>query len=139
VKVLLKEIKAGIEFPVLKRKVTQKNINDFAEISGGTDPIHIDPKFAAKTEFKTTLAHGLMLVGYISDMLYEAFGQPWLSTGGMNIKFVAPTKESDEITTQGSIEKVEALGNKKKVYCHTVCSNASGPVIVAEVTVTVNG
>ena len=135
---MLKEINEGIEFPAIRRRVTQENINDFAEISGGTDPIHINPEFAAQTDFKATLAHGLMLVGYISDILYEAFGKPWLNTGTMNIKFVAPTKVNEEITTQGRIEKIETLGQQRKVYCHTSCSNEKGPVIIAEVTVTVS-
>lgn len=135
---MLKEILEGTEFPCSKMLVTQENINIFAEISGGTDPIHIDPEFAAKTEFKTTLAHGLMLVGYISNMLYDAFGESWLSNGTINIKLVAPTKVNDEITTAGKIEKIENIGKIRKVYCHTVCSNEKGPVIIAEAIITLN-
>lgn len=131
-------LKAGIELPITRKQITQQKINDFAELSGGTDPIHIDPEYAAKTEFKSTLAHGLMQVGYISEILYTCFGQAWLSNGTMNIKFVAPVKVNEEITTTGTIERVECLQDKKKIHCHMTCSNEKGAVIVAETAVTLN-
>lgn len=130
------EIKAGCELPAIRRRITQERINAFAELSGATDPIHLDPEYAAKTEFKSTLAHGLMLAGYISEVLYESFGEPWLSNGTMSIKFAAPVKVGEQITTEGIIESVETIGNKKKVICYTTCYNEKGPVIIAATTVT---
>lgn len=132
---MLNVIKEGTELPAISKQITQENINNYAELSGATDSIHIDPEYAAKTEFKSTLAHGLMLAGYISEVLYESFGEPWLSKGTMNIKFVSPVKVDEQISTKGSIEKIQILGKIKKVTSTITCFNEKGPVVVAAATV----
>ncbi|MGB9739479.1 MaoC/PaaZ C-terminal domain-containing protein, partial [Chloroflexus sp.] len=52
-----------------KHTVSQADINRFAAVSGDTNPIHIDPTAAAATRFGRTIAHGMLLYGYIRAAL----------------------------------------------------------------------
>jgi 3-hydroxybutyryl-CoA dehydratase len=44
---------------------TQADFYLFAEISGGDNPIHVDPGYAAGSRFGRTLAHGMMLYAHL--------------------------------------------------------------------------
>jgi len=39
--------------------VTQDDINQYADVSGDFNPIHIDQEFAAGSRFGQTIAHGM--------------------------------------------------------------------------------
>lgn len=49
--------------------ISQEDINRFAAMSGDTNPIHTDPAVAAATRFGRTIAHGMLLYGYIRAAL----------------------------------------------------------------------
>lgn len=77
--------------------ITQEQINQFAEISGDNNPVHVDPEYIkAKNEnnpkypFKGTISHGLLASGKFSAFYGKLL--PGLDTlyTGLNIKFVAP-------------------------------------------------
>ena len=44
------EIEPG-HFATMEREVTQEVINLFAEVSGDYNPVHVDPEFAATSQF----------------------------------------------------------------------------------------
>jgi len=76
--------------PPVVKKITQKDISLYAEASGDFNPIHIDEAFAAKTPLGGTIAHGMLILAYVSEMMTKAFGQRWISTGKMAMRFKAP-------------------------------------------------
>lgn len=53
----------------LKKTVQSSDIVGFAEMSGDRNPIHLSEHFAAKTPFKTRIAHGLYTASLISAVL----------------------------------------------------------------------
>ncbi len=57
--------------------------------SGDFNPIHVDESFAAQTPFGGTIAHGMLILAYVSEMMTLAFGQSWLSGGKLSVKFKA--------------------------------------------------
>lgn len=75
-----------IEF---ERSFSQEDFNLFAELSGDSNPIHIDPAFAATTRFERTVAHGLLLCSVLRGLIER------LAPGGRMVSqsliFPAPT------------------------------------------------
>ena len=43
----------------LRRRFSQADFDRFARLSGDDNPIHVDPRFAARTRFGRTVAHAL--------------------------------------------------------------------------------
>ncbi len=86
-------------------------------------PFHIDPVFALQTAAKGTIAHGMLVLSYVSQMMTEAFGQNWLSGGRFNIRFKAPARPADILTIQGKVEKIENQGLQTQIVCSVLCSN----------------
>ncbi len=78
-----------------ERSVTQERIVAYAEASGDHNPLHIDPEFGATTQFGGNIAHGMMLFGYMSDALTQAYGAAWAVNGRMRARFRAPARPGD--------------------------------------------
>lgn len=53
--------------------ITQDQVNQFAELSEDKNPLHIDPVFAAETNFKSPIVHGIFSSAMISRVLGMEF------------------------------------------------------------------
>ena len=116
--------------PVVKH-ITQEKINLYAEASGDFNPIHIDESFAAKTPFGGTIAHGMLNLAYVSEMMTSAFGQNWLSGGKLRAKFKESARPGDTMTISGKIDCVEQKDDVSYANCSFECRNQKGEAIVA--------
>jgi acyl dehydratase len=52
---------------------SQEDVNRFAELTGDTNPIHIDPSYAANTIFKKPIMHGILGASVLSKVLGTQF------------------------------------------------------------------
>ncbi len=129
----LSDLREGMNLPESRKLVTQENINLYAEASHDFNPIHIDEDFARKTPLGGTIAHGMLILAYISQMMTAAFGQSWLSRGKLNVRFKAPAQPGDTIIVSGKICRVEKSEGRTLIDCDVLCANQNGePVIVGE-------
>ncbi len=83
---------------VFERSVTQQRIAAYAVASGDHNPLHTDAKFAATTQFGGTIAHGMILFGYMSDALSVSYGAAWAATGSIRARFRAPARPGDHVS-----------------------------------------
>ncbi len=129
----LSELNEGMSLPEIKKSVIQENINLYAEASQDFNPIHIDEEFAKKTPLGGTIAHGMLILAYVSQMMTAAFGRSWLTGGKLNVRFRNPARPGDTITVSGKILKVERKEGQTLIKCDVLCHNQNGePVITGE-------
>jgi len=124
------EIQEGKVFDPLVKHITQQNINLYAEASGDFNPIHIDESFAAKTPLGGTIAHGMLSLAYVSEMMTSTFGQNWLSEGKLRAKFKEPAHPGDTLTINGKIICLEQKDDVSYANCDFECLNQKGEIIV---------
>lgn len=108
-------------------QVTDKMVQQFAELSGDRNPIHLDDEYAANSRFKQRIAHGMIVGALISRALVDGIG-----TGGIylaqNMKFVNPVFIDDTINIVITI-----TGLRKEKGIATVDTNVfklNGDVVV---------
>ena len=136
---LLSQLSEGTNLPEIKRKITQEKINFYAEASRDFNPIHIDESFAKKTPLGGTIAHGMLILAYVSQMMTAAFGKNWLNSGKLEVRFRNPARTGDTVTISGRIAKLEQGKNETLVSCDILCQNQNGEaVITGEASVGVN-
>jgi len=88
-----------------KKNLTQNEINDFAKITGDYNPLHVNPKFALKTQFKSNIAHGMLLASFFSTlfgMVCPGRKNLYLS---QSLNFRKPVFPNSQITVKGEIKK----------------------------------
>ncbi len=119
----------GRELPLLSKALTQEKIDGYARASGDFNPIHVDPAFAAATPFGGTIAHGMLLLAYLSEMLTTAFGRAWLSGGRLKVRFKGVARPGDTLTMRGRVERVQDEG--QRLFAAVECVNQAGDVLVA--------
>ncbi len=84
----------------LTRALSQAMIDRYASASGDFNPIHIDPAFAATTPMGGTIAHGMLVLALIAEMMTAAFGRDWLTSGRLDVRFRAPARPGDTLTAR---------------------------------------
>jgi 3-hydroxybutyryl-CoA dehydratase len=117
----------GAELPSLTRELSQEKIDRYASASGDFNPIHVDPAFAARTPFGGPIAHGMLLLAYLSEMLTAAFGQAWLAGGRLKARFKGVARPGDVLTVLGRVQRVEG----ERAVSSVECLNQQGEVLVA--------
>ena len=128
---MLAEIKEGQTLQPVVKHITQEKINLYAEASGDFNPIHVDQSFAAKTPFGGTIAHGMLSLAYVSEMMSLAFGRSWLSGGKLRAKFKDSARPGDTLTITGKIFCIEQESDVSYANCTYECRNQKGEMIVA--------
>jgi 3-hydroxybutyryl-CoA dehydratase len=127
--------KAGDELVVIKKELTQAKINKYAEASGDGNPLHTDPVFAAATQFGGTIAHGMLVLAYISELMTAAFGDRWLVHGRLKVRFRGAARPGDSVTASGRVASIGAAENEsdglRPVVCEVECRNQNGEVLIS--------
>ena len=110
------------------KTISEADIYLFAGVSGDFNPAHVDEQYAAKTFFKTRIAHGMLSAGFISTII----GTRLPGTGSIYIKqsleFKAPVRIGDTITAVGEVIEIDT--EKHRVRLKTTCTNQNNVVVV---------
>ena len=127
---LLSGLKEGDRLPVLEKIITQECINLYAKASKDFNPVHIDPEYAKNTPLGGTIAHGMLSLSYISEMMTAVFEWYWLQGGSIDVRFKTPARPGDTITVSGNIKKMETSETMTMLRCDVLCTNQNAETIV---------
>jgi 3-hydroxybutyryl-CoA dehydratase len=83
--------------PLVKR-ISQEQVQRYADASGDHNPIHVDADFARSTPFGGTIAHGMLVLAMAGELMTRAFGERWLAGGRLQVRFRAPARPGDTLT-----------------------------------------
>src|SRR6266513_4140771 len=107
-KVYYDDVQVGDTLPKLvKSPVTHLQLVRYAGASGDFNPLHTDPKVGESIGFGGIIAHGMLLVGFVGQLLSDFVGPTALRAFG--VRFRGMTHLDDVITCTGTItDKYEA-------------------------------
>ena len=93
------------DLAVISRDISQERLNAYARSSGDDNPLHLDPDFAAGTQFGSVIAHGMLTLAFISEMMAVSHGVDWLQTGNLRVRFKGAAYLGDQVETWGTLTK----------------------------------
>ncbi len=105
----------GDTLPTVEKTFSQDDVNRYADAAGDHNPIHVDPNFAAGSQFGRRIAHGMMIAASISEMMAQAFGQDWPKSGRMKIRFRAPVFPGETVRASGTVRSVRQIEDATEV------------------------
>ena len=123
--------------PVIKKTVTHEQIRRYAQASGDHNPVHLDAEFAVQSSFGEIVAHGMLTLAFLSEMLTQAFGRSWLESGGLKVRFKRPAYPGDQLHTWGEVTKELHEEDRRVVECSIALFNAKDQDLITG-TATVN-
>ena len=59
--------------PAIEKTISHAQIRRYANASGDFNPVHLDEQFAANSSFGRIVAHGMMTLAFISEMMTAHF------------------------------------------------------------------
>jgi acyl dehydratase len=116
-----------MEVAPVVRRLDQSMLDRYAEASGDHNPIHIDPAFAAATPMGGTIAHGMLVLSFISEMMTAAFGREWAEHGSLDVRFRAPARPGDTVTARATAASDDPARRRYTVEC----VNQNSEVLIA--------
>ena len=87
--------------PRVSRTISQERLNAYAQASGDGNPLHLDAEFAANTPFGGIIAHGMLTLAFIGEVMTAELGQAWLETGAIKARFKGAAYLGDDVESWG--------------------------------------
>ncbi len=110
------------------KKVTERDIELFGEVTNDYNPAHFDSEYAAGTMFKKRISHG-MLVG---SLFSKVFGMDLPGEGSIyltqSLRFRRPVYFEDEITATVTVTDVDIMKNRVRFDC--IAKNQNDVVVI---------
>ena len=104
----LQSVAAGDVLTPLERRVTQAEIDAYAEASGDHNPIHLDEDFARSVGLPGTIAHGLLAMGILAEAISRWAGGSTRQLG-LECRFSKPLRPGNTITCSGKVIAVDTV------------------------------
>ncbi|XP_077868625.1 hydroxyacyl-thioester dehydratase type 2, mitochondrial-like [Saccoglossus kowalevskii] len=103
------------------------DVQAFADLSGDTNPLHLDENYAKTTRYGRCIVHGVLVNGLISAVFGTKLPGRSVIFVSQNLKFTAPVFIGEKVTA-----KVEVTGMEKAmVTLSTTCTVPENQKVVA--------
>ncbi|WP_118973059.1 MaoC family dehydratase [Taibaiella koreensis] len=113
-----------------KFSYTQQDVNDYARISGDTNPLHIDPQAGKESMFGRNIIHGFLG----ASVFTKIFGSLWYADGhvylSQSIKWLKPMFTDQEYEAVIRVKEIFPEKNRVLYEC-AVYDVASGDQTIA--------
>ena len=116
----------GEELNGFTRTVTQDRVTAYAHASGDHNPIHLDEDFAASTRFGQRIAHGMLSLAFVWEMMSLNYPSTWHDGGTVKTRFTSPVVPGEEVVIGGSVKRVRTLNDKDSVECDVSVTRPNG-------------
>jgi acyl dehydratase len=109
----------GERIPDLVKRVTQEQINAYADVSGDHNPIHLDPAVARSVGLEGTIAHGMLSMAFLGQTLTDWLAsQPdragWVRR--LRVRFQAMVRPGDTLMCSGALATGASDGQRVELW-----------------------
>lgn len=117
------ELKVG-DIAYFAKTISETDIYQFAAVTGDFNPAHVNEVYAKTTFFKNRIAHGMLTLSLVSNVLGTELPGPGTIFVSESVEFMAPVYIED--TIEASVEVVEINAEKNRIKFEAFCTNQHG-------------
>ncbi|WP_176256758.1 bifunctional enoyl-CoA hydratase/phosphate acetyltransferase [Derxia lacustris] len=108
----------------LLRTLRAEDIQLFAAMSGDVNPAHVDPEYAASSQFHGIIAHGMWGAALISTVIGTEFPGPGSIYLGQTLRFERPVHVGDTLDVRIAVTARDQKNHQLTLDCR--CTNQHG-------------
>jgi 3-hydroxybutyryl-CoA dehydratase len=112
------DLAIGMEASHAKR-ITETDIEAFADLSGDDNPLHLSAEFAAQTPFKERISHGMLTASLLSTVIGTKLPGPGCIYISQSLNFRAPVKIGDEVVATARV--TELIADRRRAIFACTC------------------
>ena len=125
--VLTTALRVGDAAPAREWVVTQEIIDRYADATGDHNPIHVDPDYSATGPFGRTIAHGLMTLAYVGQVLNRWTDGAFDREGAIEVSFTGPVFVGDTVRISAEVVEIDPDGT---AVCDLHCTAGDRRILV---------
>jgi acyl dehydratase len=110
------------------RRVTERDIELFTELTGDRNPLHYDEAAAERSRFGSIIVQGGVTSGLLNAVVAEDLPGPGSVFLHVDWSFKAPVRPGDEITAE--VEVLEVREDKPLTTLRTTITDQNGTVVL---------
>ena len=110
------------------RRITERDIELFTELTGDRNPLHYDEGAAARSRFGSIIVQGGVTSGLLNAVVAEDLPGPGSVFLHVDWSFRAPVRPGDEITAE--VEVLEVRDDKPLTTLKTTIVDQNGTVVL---------
>ncbi len=114
--IVIEELEVGMSRS-LRKEVTDRDIQLFAEVSTDRNPVHLDDDYARDTIFGGRIAHGMLTAGLISAVIGEQLPGHGTVYLGQTLKFLAPVRPGDMVLAEVRVREIDHARRRVTLDC----------------------
>jgi len=125
-------VRIGDEISPVSINITQELLNQYADICGDYNSIHLDVEGMKNHPiFKGTIAYGTLNVEPVLQSIGAFQGTGWPVEGTkLDLLFRAPARPGDTVASRLTVKEKRTIGGKNIVICDMASSNAAGACVI---------
>ncbi len=128
-KLYYEDVQVGDDIPKLvKSPVSHLQLVRYAGASGDFNPLHTDPKIGELIGLGGIIAHGVLVMGFVGQMLSDYVGPAALRKFG--VRFKGMTHIDDVITCTGTITEKHEVDGEGRIAGKVQATDQNGDVKV---------
>jgi len=121
------QIKIG-DTATFSEKITKLYLENFANLSGDHNPLHMDEDYAKNTKFKKQVCHGMLLASFFSKLVGMYIPGKNALYFSQTLNFQAPCYVDDQITIHGEV--IDKSVSTRMITLKTTIHNNTGTCLV---------
>lgn len=123
------EVAIGDELPPVMKLVTHNQLVRYSGASGDFNPIHTDPATAREAGLGGVIAHGLLGMAFLGQLMTDWLGDPG-ALKHLRCRFSKMVRPGDTVTAKGTVTKKETLEGQNLVTCTIRLENQAGESVI---------
>ncbi len=123
---LIPPLKVGEALSGFQRMVTKDRVTAYAHASGDHNPIHLDEEFASTTRFGQRIAHGMLSLAFVWEMVSANYPATWHRGATVKTRFTSPVVPGETVVVGGSVKRIRTIDGREFAECDVAVTRPDG-------------
>ncbi|MDP0590170.1 MAG: MaoC family dehydratase [Candidatus Endonucleobacter bathymodioli] len=115
----INDIEIGMSASITKI-ITDKDVKEFADLSGDNNPVHLDEEYAMQSRYKKRIAHGLLSSSFFSALFGTKIPGEGCVYVSQTLNFLRAVYIGDTVVATVLVTNINK--SSKRVFFETTCT-----------------